>query len=164
MLAGILEAQVRRFNSGTRSLDVLALRVAENQRLHARASHRGLAGGEAVRVADIGTDLKVGDVGVLCLGEGGLRFFNIGFSESNSSGIALSQVDNSGQRNLRPERDRADRAEGREKSEARQPPGSARIGDRFRGHMHGQRFACCDSGFGVRRRSASWSLKSCAGR
>ena len=72
LLLCVLETQVGGFHAGPRGLGVLALREAENEGLHRCVTNRGLAGRKAVRVADLGTNDEVGDIGVFSLGESGL--------------------------------------------------------------------------------------------
>jgi hypothetical protein len=147
LLPCILEAQVGGVQAGAGSLGVLALRVAQNQRLHGGAADRGLARREAMRVADCGADHEVGDIRALGLGQGGLGPLHIGFGQLDGAGVALGQVYHRGQRDLGME---MSGRSGKRQCQKDWRPCSARIGCDL--HL---RISC--------QRLVSWRLQSCAG-
>ena len=55
---------------------------------------------ESGRVPNLGANDEVGDVGVLGLGEGGLRLFYIGVGEADGAAVLLCHFDDGAQRDL----------------------------------------------------------------
>ena len=119
LLPGILETQVGGLHAGAGSLGVLALRVAENQRLHRGAPDRGLAGGEAVRIADLEPMTKLGIYASSVWARAACAFCRSALREFDGTGVALRQVHHRGERNLR--RARADAARKRESGQCLRP-------------------------------------------